>query len=212
MSDPNRPYESAPEPAGGYEAQPARQPAYEPQPATRPVYQAQPAARPAYEAEPAGQPAYEPRPDVTETAPTRPERLQLDVGRYWGGALATVLVCALIGLVAWFVVDRVASEDLRNPPFGGSAAASWAVAGAIFALLAAILLNLLVVATPRPASFFGWIVAMATIILAAIPFTGRSIDLSAVLTAIVWVVLGAAVWSLLTGVLSRTVVRRARTV
>lgn len=149
---------------------------------------------------------YDPQSDVT-AAPVAAQRLRLDAGRYWGGALATVLVCALIGLAAWFVIQEVAGQELDNPPFGDSAAASWAIAGALFALLGAVLLHLLVLTTPRPASFFGWIVALATIILAALPFAGGDIDVSTVLTAVVWLVLGVAVWSLLTGVLSRTVVR-----
>jgi hypothetical protein len=133
------------------------------------------------------------------------------VSRYWGGAFATTVVAALIGLTAWFVVERVAGQELRNSPFGDDGAASWAVAGALFALAAAALLHLLVLATPRPASFFGWVVALVTVVLAAWPFTGRDVTVGTILTAVVWVVLGAAVWSLLTGVLSRTLVRRART-
>lgn len=155
--------------------------------------------------------AYPPDPlGEATTAPTNDPRLALNVGRYWGGALATVVIAALIGLVAWFVVERVADQDLQNPPFGGGAM-GWAVAGALFALVAAVLLHLFVVATPRPASFFGWVVALATIILAAWPFTGGDVTIGHVLTAVVWVVLGAAVWSLLTGVLSRTLVRRTTT-
>ena len=150
---------------------------------------------------------YDQQPGVVPVAPVRPERLRLDAGRYWGGALATVIVCALIGLAAWFVLERVAGQELDNPPFGESAPASWAVAGALFALVGAVLLHLLVVSTPRPASFFGWIVALATIILAALPFTGGDVGIDTVLTALVWLVLGLAVWSLLTGVLSRTVLR-----
>lgn len=144
------------------------------------------------------------------SAPTNDPRLGLAVGRYWGGALATVIIAALIGLVAWFVIERVANQDLQNPPFGGGAM-GWAVAGGLFALLAAVLLHLFVVATPRPSSFFGWVVALATIIMAALPFTGGDVTIGDVLTAVVWIVLGAAVWSLLTGVLSRTVIRRAPT-
>ncbi len=150
---------------------------------------------------------YDPQSDVTAAAPVHTERLRLDAGRYWGGALATALVCALVGLAAWFVIEQVAGQELENPPFGDSAAVSWVIAGAVFALVGALLLHLLVATTPRPSSFFGWIVALATIILAALPFTGGDIDVSTVLTAVVWLVLGMAVWSLLTGVLSRTVVR-----
>src|SRR5215470_15447336 len=100
---------------------------------------------------------YDPASDVAAT-PTMDPRLSLATGRYWAGALATVLVCALIGLAAWFIVDQLAGQDLQNPPFGDNRALGWAIAGALFALVAAVLLQLLVLTTPRPTAFFGWIV------------------------------------------------------
>lgn len=171
-----------------------------------PRHPVEPAPQVPYDTAPA---AYDPQGDVT-AAPTNDPRLGLDAGRYWGGAFATIIVAALIGVVAWFVVERVADQELHDPPFGGDAM-SWAIAGALFALVAAVLLHLFVATTPKPASFFGWVVALATVILAAIQFTGGDVGLSEVLTAVVWLVLGVAVWSLLTGVLSRTLVHRGRT-
>ncbi|MFP3715164.1 DUF6069 family protein [Puerhibacterium sp. TATVAM-FAB25] len=182
MSEPNRPYDAAP--GSPPPAVPPREPAVPP--ATGPA----PAA---------GRPA---------TSGTEDPRLGLEVGRYWGGAVATVLVTALIGVVAAFLVVEVAGQELLTPPLGDSDLVAWAVAGALFALVAAVLLHLFVMVTPRPASFFGWIVALATIVLAALPFAGGADLLTAVLTAVVWIVLGLATWSLLTGVLSRTLVRR----
>jgi hypothetical protein len=41
-----------------------------------------------------------------------------------------------------------------------------------------------------------------------VPFAGQFEIVPAILAAIVWIVIGCAVWSLLTGTLSRTVVRR----
>ena len=73
--------------------------------------------------------AYDAHGDVT-AAPTNDPRLGLDVGRYWGGALATIIVAALIGVVAWFVVESVANQELHDPPFG-EGAVSWAVAGGL---------------------------------------------------------------------------------
>jgi hypothetical protein len=189
MTDPNRPYDP------DYGEPPP--PAYPP-PAQTPGTPTQPVGNTVGDAYPA-------------TAGTENPRLGLEVGRFWAGALATMLVAALIGLAAVFILEEVFNLEIQPQAdvFGtGSDMMAWVVAGALFALLAAIVLYLLVMSTPRPRAFFGWVVALATVILAAIPFAGEFELVPAILAAIVWIVIGSAVWSLLTGTLSRTVVRR----
>lgn len=146
---------------------------------------------------------------TSPTAAPSPGSLRLDAGRYWAGAAATVLVCALLGFAASVVLTDVMDQEMAAEPHlaGSSADASWAVAGALFALLAAIVLHLLVLAAPRARMFFGWLVTLTTIILAALPFTTSPELLPGLMTALVWIVLGIAVWSMLTGVLARTGVR-----
>ncbi|WP_125777478.1 hypothetical protein [Antribacter gilvus] len=192
MSDPNRPYD----PAYGEQPPPAYPPAQAPGTPTTPV----------------GHPRADDEAVQPVTSGTQDPRLGLEVGRFWAGALATMLVAALIGLAAVFLLEEVFNLDIQSPPaiFGtGTDYATWAVVGAVFALLSAIVLYLLVLSTPRPRSFFGWVIALATVILAALPFAGEPEIVPAVLAAVVWIVLGSAVWSLLTGTLSRTVVRRS---
>ncbi|MFI2486724.1 DUF6069 family protein [Promicromonospora kroppenstedtii] len=191
MSDPNRPYDA------DYGEQPP--PAYPP-----------PAQTPGVPTQPVGQPPADARAQAV-TSGTENPRLALEVGRYWAGALATMLVAALIGLAASFILEEVLGLDVQPQAdlLGtGSDTMAWVVAGALFALLAAIVLYLLVLSTPRPRSFFGWVVALATVILAAVPFAGRADLVPAILAAVVWIIIGSAVYSLLTGTLSRTVVRR----
>jgi hypothetical protein len=145
------------------------------------------------------------------TSGTEDPRLGLEVGRFWAGALATMVVAALIGLAADFILEEVLNLEVQAQAdlfATGSDVLAWVVAGALFALVAAVVLYLLVMSTPRPRSFFGWVVALATVILAMVPFAGQFEIVPAILAAIVWVVIGCAVWSLLTGTLSRTVVRR----
>ncbi len=191
MSDPNRPYDA------DYGEQPP--PAYPP-----------PARTPGVPTQPVGQPPADARAQPVTTGTENP-RLALEVGRYWAGALATMLVAALIGLAASFILEEVLGLDIQPQAdlLGtGSDTMAWVVAGALFALLAAIVLYLLVLSTPRPRSFFGWVVARATVILAAVPFAGRADLVPAILAAVVWIIIGSAVYSLLTGTLSRTVVQR----
>ncbi|WP_402468875.1 hypothetical protein [Isoptericola aurantiacus] len=136
------------------------------------------------------------------------QRAQLDVGRYWAGAAATVLVCALLGFAASVIFDEVFDIGLYAPDaLGTGDDVSWAGAGALFALIAAVVLQLLVVVAPRARMFFGWLVALTTVILAVLPFTGDPDPLAGTMTALVWLVLGIAVYSMLSGVLGRTLVR-----
>lgn len=194
MSDPNRPYDA------DYGQQ---QPAAYPPPAQAPGTPTRPVGDVPDEA--LVQPV---------TSGTQDPRLGLEVGRFWAGALATMLVAALIGLAAHFILEEVLGLEIQEQAdlFGtGSDLMSWVLAGALFALAAAVVLYLLVMSTPRPRSFFGWVIVLATVILAAVPFADRADIVEAVLAAVVWVIIGSAVWSLLTGTLSRTLVRRTGT-
>ncbi|MGI5187769.1 DUF6069 family protein [Promicromonospora sp. CA-289599] len=192
MSDPNRPY--------GQE--------YGEQP---PAVQPPPAQAPGMPTQAVGQTPDEAQQVQPVTSGTEDPRLGLEVGRFWAGALATMVVAALIGLAADFILEEVLNLEVQAQAdlfATGSDMLAWVVAGALFALVAAIVLYLLVMSTPRPRSFFGWVVALATVILAMVPFAGQFEIVPAILAAIVWIVIGCAVWSLLTGTLSRTVVRR----
>ncbi|HEV6952758.1 MAG TPA: DUF6069 family protein [Promicromonospora sp.] len=191
MSDPNRPYD----PDYGEQPPPAYVPAQAPGTPTQPVGGPQPG-------EGYAQPV---------TSGTENPRLGLEVGRYWAGAAATVLVAALIGLAATFILESVLGLEVHSQldlSGTGSDLMAWVVAGALFAALAAVVLYLFVLSTPRPRAFFGWVVVLATVILAALPFTGQVDVVSGVLAAVVWIILGSAVYSLLTGTLARTVVQR----
>ena len=90
----------------------------------------------------------------------------------------------------------------RRDFFRNSAAAS---------LIATLLLHLLLLSTPRPLAFFGWIIGLATVLGVVIPFsTTAPLDQKAA-TAVVVVVLGIAIWTLLSGVGARSIrVRGAR--
>ena len=180
-------------------------------PPSVPPHQQQPQALPPDAPVPASAAIPPQDPEAPAAARTEDPRLGLEVGRFWAGALATVVVCALIGLVAAFLLGEVFELDLQSPPdlFGsGSDMVAWTVMGGLFALIASVVLHLLVMSTPRPRTFFGWVVALATVILAAAPFAGDFEAVPAALAALVWIIIGIATWSLLTGVLGRTLVRR----
>ncbi|WP_069385627.1 hypothetical protein [Cellulosimicrobium cellulans] len=188
---------------------------YDPQRDTRPY--GQPPAQPA-----GG--AYGPPPSVPPSADTRGDfpapqreasasdpRLTVEAGRFWAGAAATALVAALIGLIAVLVFERIFQVALVPPPdlfATGSQQAAYAIDGAILALLAAGLLHLLILSTPRPRAFFGWIMALVIVVIAVLPFAWTSDLTAAALSGVVNLLIGVAVWSLLAGVAGRTIVRR----
>jgi hypothetical protein len=68
------------------------------------------------------------------------------------------------------------------------------------ALLATGLLHVLMLETPQPVTFFVWITALADVIVVAAPFGQPAPLASKVFTAVINLVAGVAVISLLTGV------------
>ncbi|MBD8080437.1 hypothetical protein [Cellulosimicrobium arenosum] len=162
---------------------------------------------------PAVPPTNDPRADFPEQRPPvnpADPRLAVEVGRFWAGAAATALVAALVGLIGVIVFEGIFSVSLVPPPdiFGtGSHQTAFAIDGAILALLAAGLLHLLILSTPRPRSFFGWIMALVVVVIAVLPFAWTDDLLSASLSGLVNLLIGIATWSLLAGVAGRTIVR-----
>ena len=130
----------------------------------------------------------------------------IDAGRYWAGVVATALVAALIGVVGVVIVDQILQIDLvAKDPFGtDSTGAAYVLGGVVASVLAGVLLHLLVVTTPKPRAFFGWIMFLATLTAALLPLTWTDVLESAIASGVVNALIGIAIWSLLVGVLSRT--------
>ena len=113
--------------------------------------------------EPERPPVVEPMPVQPQAAQPQPVQAQrkpskLDAGKYWAGAAATILVCALLGLAASVIFDDVFGVGLIPPPdvLGIGDDASWAGAGALFALISAAVLHILVLVAPSGCSSAGW--------------------------------------------------------
>jgi hypothetical protein len=144
---------------------------------------------------------------VTPSAPApRPTGPSVDAGRYWAGVAATALVAALVGLVGVLIVYQILDIDLVVKDIAGtdSAGGAFVVGSVLSSILAGGLLHLLVLSTPRPRAFFGWIMFLATLTAALIPLTWTDVLESAIATGLVNAIIGIAIWSLLIGVLSRT--------
>jgi hypothetical protein len=129
--------------------------------------------------------------------------------RLWGGGLATACVAALIAAVGVLICDQVLGLELVRPapllPIGDSVALSYAATAFVLALVATGLAQLLALTTPRPRSFFHWIVGLATLAAVALPFALSGSTASKIATAAINLAIGVAIGSLLTAVLARTV-------
>ncbi|HEY7323289.1 MAG TPA: DUF6069 family protein [Streptosporangiaceae bacterium] len=157
-------------------------------------------------------PAYGSRPP--ERGPS--DRPSVDAGRLWAGGIATAIVACLVGLVGVLIARWLLGIALlapsRDGAYGDVHTTGLLLGIAAASLIATLLMHLLLLSTPRPLAFFGWIIGLATVLAVVITFsTSAPLD-AKVATAVVVVVLGIAIGSLLSGVGARSVrVRAART-
>jgi Family of unknown function (DUF6069) len=146
--------------------------------------------------------------DLDTDGPVAPP--QLNAGRLWAGGVATAVVAALVVIAGVYIARSILGIAVLAPKAAGSLGSSttavYAAVAAAGALLATGLLHVLLLETPRPLSFFTWITALAVVILVAAPFSQPAPLASKVFTAIINLVAGVAVISLLSGV-ARTAVR-----
>lgn len=129
-------------------------------------------------------------------------RVRPDSGQFWAGAVATAVVAALIALVGILICRWIFNIPILAPAgdgaWGNAHTAEYALVSAIIAILAAGLLYLLALGTPQPNMFFDWIMGLATLAAVVYPFsTSAPVDQKAA-TAVVNLVLGIAITSLLT--------------
>jgi hypothetical protein len=151
------------------------------------------------------QPAAEPAQPAAVVRPVPSSRLLIDAGRYWAGVVATAVVAALVGAVGVLVVEQIIDIELvTQSVFSNSHTAEYTIGGAVAGAVAGLLLYLLAIAAPRPTAFFGWIMALATVVAALLPFTWTDHTDRAVATGVLNLVMGIAIWSLLSGVLAWT--------
>jgi len=140
-----------------------------------------------------------------------PGRLRPDSGQFWAGGVATAVVAALIALVGILICRWTLGIPILAPAgdgaWGNAHTGEYVLLAACVALVATALLYLLVLGTPQPGLFFRWIMGLVTLAAVIYPFsTGAPLNQKAA-TAVVNLVLGCAIISLLTAVAARAVRR-----
>ena len=93
----------------------------------------------------------------------------------------------------------------RDGAWGDASTAGYVFAAAAVALAATGMMHLLLVATPYPRVFFGWIIGLATVVAVVYPFSTTAPLSQKAATAVVNLVLGVAIGSLIGEVSRRAV-------
>ena len=143
--------------------------------------------------------------------PERPrsDRPQVDAGRLWPGGIATAVVAGLVALVGVLVCRWLFGIPLLAPKsdgaYGDAHTTALVLLAAAAALVATGLVHLLILSTPRPLTFFGWIIGLATVLAVLVPFSTTAPLTVKAATAVVDLILGVAIGSLISGVAARSV-------
>jgi hypothetical protein len=131
----------------------------------------------------------------------------VDAGRLWTGGVATALVAALVAFVGVLIARGLFGVPVLAPTeegtLGDASTFQLAALAALAALLATGLLHLLLVSTPQPRRFFGWIMALATLAVTLLPFLTDADLGEQVATAAIYLAIGVSIGSLLSGVALR---------
>jgi hypothetical protein len=132
-----------------------------------------------------------------------PDRKRVNANRLWAGGVATAVVAALIALVGVLVVRAILRIAVYAPSeagaFGDGHTAVLCAVAAVAALAATGLVHLLLLATPRPLSYFGWIVGLATAAAAVLPILSVDSLPVALAQGVIHLVIGLAIGSLVAG-------------
>ena len=136
--------------------------------------------------------------------------------RLWTGGVVTAGIEALLAVCGFLIVKNLMGMRILGVAPGGAyfsaTMAGYAFAGAVVALLATAVMHLLLVGTPRPLFYFGWIGALCTAILVLIPLgLGRSVSWSEVIpTAFINLIGGIAITVIVRGTAAASITRPRR--
>jgi hypothetical protein len=144
---------------------------------------------------------------------TGQRRQPVDAARLWTGGLATAVVAALVAVVGVLIARGLFDVPVLAPTgegaLGNANTARLAVLAAVAALVATGLMHLLLVSTPRPFRFFTWIVSLLTVVAVLAPFMTDAKLATQVATAAIYLVIGLAIGSLVSGA-ARSAIRLGR--
>jgi Family of unknown function (DUF6069) len=146
--------------------------------------------------------------------PSAPARW-IEPGPLWAGGVATAVVAALIALAGILIIRWLFTIPILAPKqagaWGNASTGMYVLSAAGAALVATAIMHLLLLTTPRPQVFFTWIIGLATVVAVVFPFSTTAPLTQKAATAVVNLVLGFAIGTLISGVAQRAVRRRRPT-
>ncbi|MEI7057357.1 DUF6069 family protein [Nocardioides sp. CCNWLW239] len=136
--------------------------------------------------------------------PARRQQPTVNAGRLWAGGAAAAVVAALIAITGIVIARGIFDIPVLAPKgdgvWGGASTLWYAIWAAVAGLLATAVAHVLLLTTPQPRTFFGWIIGLATVIAALWPFTSDA-DLDAkIVTMLLNLIIGVAIGSLVSAV------------
>jgi hypothetical protein len=145
------------------------------------------------------------------TAP-RPTPRPVDAGTLWAGGAAAGIVAALIVVVGILISRGILDIPILAPQgdgvWGDADTLTYAACAFACGLVATGVMHLLMLATPRPGMFFGWIMTLLTAIAIFAPFAVKASTESRVATAFINFAVGLAIGTLVAGS-ARSAARKA---
>ena len=125
---------------------------------------------------------------------------RVDAGALWAGGAAAALVAALVVvagiLICRGILDIAVLAPQGDGVWGDADTAKLAGGAALAALVATGVMHLLLLSTPRPGMFFGWIMTLATAVAVVAPFAVKASTESKFATAAINLVVGIAIGTL----------------
>lgn len=128
----------------------------------------------------------------------------VNVSRLWSGGLATAVVAILVIFAGTLVFRGVFDVPVLAPEeagyLGDTSTAVYALLAGVIALVATALLHMLLLSAPRALTFFGWIMGLAVAIATMTPFSQAAEVSSQVATAVINLIAGIVIVTLLRSV------------
>ena len=134
---------------------------------------------------------------------------RVDPRKLWSGGAASAAVAGLVALVGVLVTRWLFALPVLAPSqdgaYGDVSTTVLVLLAAAAALAATGLVHLLIVNTPRPFLFFGWIVTLVTTIVVVYPFSTTAPLDAKIATAVVELAIGAMIGTLVGGAAARSI-------
>jgi hypothetical protein len=157
-----------------------------------------------------GNAGFSPGTDLPESRRSR-VGVGVDARRLWSGGAASAVVAglaALVGvLVSRWLFNLPVLAPRRDGAYGDVHTTGLVLAAVAAALVATGLVHLLMLSTPRPLVYFGWIVVLVTTLVVVFPFSTAAPLGAKIATAVVDLVIGLMIGTLVGGAAARSTTR-----